>query len=201
MDPEKKARLLEAAAREFAAHGYELASINTILDEAGLSKGSFYYYFDDKADLAATLLIALSEPVLRIVGFGAVSTPDEFWAELRRVSFIQLRELESKRVPFEATTRLSNAMAKDPAFAAKVMPHFLPRMQETTAFLQRGVEVGALRSDLPLPMLTALIQATKQAAYAARFPHDVVPTEAGLLEFSELVLDLAHRLCAPKKGG
>lgn len=200
MDPEKKARLLDAATREFAAHGYELASINTILDDAGLSKGSFYYYFDDKADLAATVLISLSEPLMQLTEFRPVATPDAFWAELRRVSLIQLKALESKRVPFEAVTRLSNALAKDPELAAKVMPSFAPRVQATMRFLQSGVDVGALRRDVPLPMLTALIQSTKQAAYAARFPHDVVPTEAELEDFSELVFDLAYRLCTPKRG-
>src|SRR5689334_5750559 len=54
--PEKREALLDAAATEFAAHGYETASLNRILLSAGLSKGSFYYYFEDKADLAAAVL-------------------------------------------------------------------------------------------------------------------------------------------------
>ena len=41
---ENAARLLAAAIQEFGTHGYELASINRILDAAGLSKSSFYYY-------------------------------------------------------------------------------------------------------------------------------------------------------------
>lgn len=48
---EKQQAILEAAAREFSAHGYEGASINKILETAQLSKGAAYYYFDDKADL------------------------------------------------------------------------------------------------------------------------------------------------------
>src|SRR5579863_2209492 len=53
---EKREPLLDAATHEFAAHGYDDASINRILLAAGFSKGSFYYYFDDKADLAAAVL-------------------------------------------------------------------------------------------------------------------------------------------------
>ena len=45
---DKRTRILEAAAKEFAAAGYENASLNRILEHAGLSKGAAYYYFDDK---------------------------------------------------------------------------------------------------------------------------------------------------------
>ena len=46
---EKRHHLLETAAKAFAAHGYEGASLNQILEQAGISKGATYYYFDDKA--------------------------------------------------------------------------------------------------------------------------------------------------------
>ena len=48
---EKRERILAAARREFSEHVYEKSSINRILDEAGVPKGSFYQYFDDKSDL------------------------------------------------------------------------------------------------------------------------------------------------------
>jgi AcrR family transcriptional regulator len=200
MDEEKKARLLSAAAKEFAAHGYELASINTILDGAGLSKGSFYYYFEDKADLAATVMIEVSEPAVRAIVYRQPTTEAEFWSELRRVSVIQIRELESKRTNYEALMRLGNAIAKNPELAAKVMPAFGPRTVQLGKFFAAGVAVGALRSDLPLPMLMSIIQAMKNAAYAARFPVDTVPSDQDLEQFTDLVLDLAQRLCRPPKG-
>ena len=46
---EKRESILEAAAKEFATHGFEGASLNQILSNAGISKGAAYYYFDDKA--------------------------------------------------------------------------------------------------------------------------------------------------------
>jgi AcrR family transcriptional regulator len=51
---------LEAAAKEFVAHGFEAASLNRILDDAGISKGAAYYYFDDKTDLYATTTLHYS---------------------------------------------------------------------------------------------------------------------------------------------
>jgi AcrR family transcriptional regulator len=46
--PQKRKHLLDVAAREFAIHGFNEASINPILEQAEMSKGAAYYYFEDK---------------------------------------------------------------------------------------------------------------------------------------------------------
>lgn len=51
LSQEKKHIITQAAMKEFADKSYEHASINNIIRTAGLTKGSFYYYFDDKEDL------------------------------------------------------------------------------------------------------------------------------------------------------
>ena len=48
LDPETKSKLLEASIDEFAEKGYNDASLNAIIKAAGISKGSLYYYFEDK---------------------------------------------------------------------------------------------------------------------------------------------------------
>lgn len=48
---EKRNRILQAARAEFIRYSYEKTSINRILAEAEVPKGSFYQYFDDKSDL------------------------------------------------------------------------------------------------------------------------------------------------------
>ena len=49
--PEKQEKLLTAAAREFTERPYNEASINQIVQAAGIPRGSFYMYFRDKEDL------------------------------------------------------------------------------------------------------------------------------------------------------
>ena len=52
LDSGKKSKLLEAAMHEFSNRGlYTEVSINQIIMNAGISRGSFYTYFTDKDDL------------------------------------------------------------------------------------------------------------------------------------------------------
>jgi AcrR family transcriptional regulator len=53
---ERREELLEAALNEFTIKSYEEASLNTIIKNAGISKGTFYYHFTDKQTLYLYLL-------------------------------------------------------------------------------------------------------------------------------------------------
>jgi len=50
-DDARRSRILEAALVEFADKGYKKASTNTIVKEAGVSKGLLFHYFISKKDL------------------------------------------------------------------------------------------------------------------------------------------------------
>jgi len=50
-DDARKSRILEAALVEFADKGYKKASTNTIVREAGVSKGLLFHYFISKKEL------------------------------------------------------------------------------------------------------------------------------------------------------
>lgn len=53
---ERKKELMEAALDEFTSKNYENASLNNIIKNAGISKGTFYYHFQDKEALYLFLL-------------------------------------------------------------------------------------------------------------------------------------------------
>jgi len=55
-DPAKRAQILDGAKRCFLEVGFEAASMNEITAEAGVSKGTLYVYFADKAALFTALI-------------------------------------------------------------------------------------------------------------------------------------------------
>ncbi len=61
LNDEKKKKLLDASFKEFSLYNFNEASINRIIKEASISRGSFYMYFEDKKDLYFYLLEQYSE--------------------------------------------------------------------------------------------------------------------------------------------
>ena len=55
-DPLARRQILAAALTVFSRTGYAGTTLDDITAEANLSKGAIYWYFDNKADLFATLL-------------------------------------------------------------------------------------------------------------------------------------------------
>ena len=53
---ETKARILEAAVKQFSVSGYNKASVDNICEQAGVSKGAFYHHFQTKQDVFLALL-------------------------------------------------------------------------------------------------------------------------------------------------
>ena len=61
LNDDKKRKLLEASFKEFSLNNFNDVSINRIIKEASISRGSFYMYFVDKKDLYFYLLEQYSE--------------------------------------------------------------------------------------------------------------------------------------------
>lgn len=64
---EKQERLLAAASREFSRRPFSEASINQIIKDAGIPRGSFYMYFADKEDLFRYVMEGYVDQLLAVV--------------------------------------------------------------------------------------------------------------------------------------
>jgi AcrR family transcriptional regulator len=189
--------LLDAAARELAAHGYAGASLNAILLAAGLSKGAFYYYFDDKADLAAAVL----EREIRQWDLSELprgNTVEEFWAHLESFSQQSMAKLRESPERSDLITRLGSAMPNEPALQERCAPLIASMQAQVGAFWQHGQELGAVRTDLPVAAVVAVTQAAKTALASALLPADRGATPDEILAFTRVYFDLLRRIVEPR---
>ncbi len=78
---ETRRRLLAAAERVFADHGYHEASVSRITDRAGVGQGTFYLYFDSKLDVFNELVEDLNHRVRQAMSEGARGASSRLEAE------------------------------------------------------------------------------------------------------------------------
>ncbi len=67
LSEEKKKRIFDAAVKEFSTRRFSDASINQIVKNAGIPKGSFYQYFADKEDIYLYMLEEISKDIHEII--------------------------------------------------------------------------------------------------------------------------------------
>jgi AcrR family transcriptional regulator len=196
-DADLRRRILDAATKEFATKGYGAASLNRILLAAGLSKGSFYYYFDDKADLAASVLAAWMEGMRPLsTALGTPKDPDEFWLAIRQFTERTMDERLSSQQSLDLIGKLGMAFVDHPEIAERVMPAIGGYVSDMVAFFTHGQAIGAVRRDLPAPVLMSLIQSTKTALASSLLPRRAL-TRAELAQFNEVFMELVLRMVKP----
>ena len=61
---ERKNELLDTAQQLFFVKGYDQTSVEAIINQVGVSKGTFYYYFKSKEDLLDKLVERLSKKII-----------------------------------------------------------------------------------------------------------------------------------------
>jgi AcrR family transcriptional regulator len=199
--PEKRKRLLVAAANEFASHGFEGASLNRILDSAGLSKGALYYYFDDKADLFATVVEQAWASLLPVVGFEVAELDAAtFWSRLSD-QYMRLLERASVEPWLVASGKSIYSLPAAERERGVVGEQFQRARRWLLDLVRRGQTVGAVRTDLPEDLLVALAIGASEAAdrwmvehWEAVDPRDAKPVALRLF-------DAIRRLLEPHPGG
>ena len=187
--------LFDAAIREFAETGYEQASINTILNRAGMSKGQFYYHFRDKQ----ALYLALIEVMIARKRAFLVNAmhPDDLQGDFFAILAAQLRHgLAFARQHPEISAFSDRFLAEkgSPIYAAA-----LKRFNfDTDTALEKLIDAawarGEFRPDLPREFIRRTVVYLFNHAADFTGMRSMKDAEKGLQQLLEF---MKHGLAAP----
>ena len=197
MPEDKKEWLLEAAAKEFAANGYEKASMNRLLERAGISKGTAYYYFEDKADLIATVvrhywLEFMDDPRSVYSGYQA----EDFWRKIEELYLHPFEDIEE----YPWMLGLSRAVWELPLeirSSGHLGAVFSEAMMWTRELVRKGRELGVMRADLPAELLMELITTLDSVHDRWLAAHWEEMDRAERDKFTVTFVDFLKKACEP----
>lgn len=140
---DKRRRILDVAIEAFAESNYRNVSISRLVAQAGIAKGSFYQYFEDKKDLYLYLLELAAEEKLAFLQ--AQEPPDP-----EMDIFAYLRWLYEGGARFQFShPRLSQVGYRALYTDAPFREELLQQMQSVaTGFYRRLLEQGIERGDI-----------------------------------------------------
>ena len=139
-------RILESAREVFLLNGYAGASIDQIISQAGVSKGSIYHYFDSKDDLFRSLIAAEAERIARALPSIDQDDPDPCSA-LRQIGMAVLETLNNPATI--ATLRLIvGALGRFPGLGEEFLRNSLGQtVEQIAAYLDIHAAAGDVRID------------------------------------------------------
>jgi AcrR family transcriptional regulator len=149
-------RILKAALRLFAAHGYAGTSIRMIASAAGISVGLLYNYFPTKADLLGALFERSMRDVEASFASAEAAPPEQRIERLVRSAF---EILEANRDFW----RLSYGVRMQPAVVAGLGKRLQAWTKAIQSTLVRYVaDAGSTRPEVDAALLFALIDGVSQ---------------------------------------
>ena len=157
LPPDKRRKIEQAAIEEFAGNSYDSASINRIVEKAGIPKGSFYQYFADKQDLLRHIMDLIVEQKLATLS-PVMANPFqmEFFTLLREIYGAGLRFAAANPLLQQIGKRLL-ADRKHPVFIELVRDNKTKSDDIFQLLLKQGIERGEIRADIDLPFIAHLI--------------------------------------------
>ena len=137
-------RILESAREVFLLNGYTSASIDQIINQSGVSKGSIYHHFDSKDALFKSLIAAEAERIARALPPIDHDDPDPCSA-LRQIGTAVLETLNNPATI--ATLRLIiGALGRFPGLGEEFLRNSLGQtVEQIAAYLDVLATAGTLR--------------------------------------------------------
>lgn len=162
--PERRQQILTLARDVFARRGYHATKIDEIVAAAGIARGTFYLYFEDKRaifeEIVDRTIARLGLAIVRVDPRDASRTvAEQVRDNIRRIVRILLED--------RATTKilLSDALGVDPAFDRKLLSFYdeMSSLLETT--LREGQELHVVAVGDVRLMSWLLMGALKESLF------------------------------------
>lgn len=141
-----RARLIQTAAKRFAADGYHGTSYNSLVAASGMSKGAYYFHFSSKKELALEVYRTKQAEVIRT----ALAAAERERSPLERLFTI----LQARAKAFatdrslRCLPRLSTDFSRDPQLATSVAELHANAVEPFARLLREAKRSGELREEV-----------------------------------------------------
>jgi TetR/AcrR family transcriptional regulator, transcriptional repressor for nem operon len=161
-------RLLYAAFDEIYRRGFQSASLDTILEQAGVTKGALYHHFPDKAALGYAVVDEVVKDLLLERWLGVL---DQHGGDPVSALQAMLQERVARLEPHEVElgcplNNLGQEMSPlDERFRRRIAGTFQLWSEGFARYLKRGQREGTVRADVDAAKVASFLVASIEGSF------------------------------------
>lgn len=189
---ETRQRLLESALSVFARNGYERATVDEIVREAGFSKGAFYVHFESKEDLFWEMLQERIEKQQELFR-QAIDVDQSVEENEKRILQVLFAGHDDPLGPAVFLEFAAHGM-RNPKVAERLSEMYSRWHSFVVETLTGGRELGLVRDDIDISLLASAIMALMEGGMiqSSLAPEDL-RLNRRVDEFARLMTDLISK--------
>lgn len=163
---ERRQDILAAAREVFARRGYHPTTIDDIVAQAGVARGTFYLYYEDKRAVFSELVDRFSAKVTMAIA--RIATDDVTRSVGSQVRD-NIRAILAACLADRAMTKLllTDAIGVDSAFDRRITSFYDEVVQLLTESLREGQSLGIVHEGEPRVLAYLMIGSLKEILYQA----------------------------------
>src|SRR3954466_7002599 len=195
-------RLIAAAFEEIHRHGYQGAGLDTILANAGVTKGALYHHFTDKADLAHAVIdeVIRGLTLTRWTGPLASYTGDPISGIQRALKvvadeFCDERFIDKVELGCPLNNLAQEMSPLDERFRRRVAIVFEAWIESFAQALERGRADGTVRRDVDARKVATFVVSSIEGSFGLAKNAKSAPL---LRENFEVLKEFLETLRAPR---
>jgi AcrR family transcriptional regulator len=178
--PKKQQKLIETATELFCKHGMRRVTVEEICKNAGISKMTFYKYFNDKNDIARDVLDSLINTGLKMY-YEMIAEPAPFAQKVEKILMLSTGQIHV----FGSAFLDDLTDPKSPLYN-----YFLEQQKKvrqlSIEFLEQAQKDGLINSEIKMPVMMFLLNRLSELLNHPEFVKILPDIEARACELSTL---------------
>jgi AcrR family transcriptional regulator len=191
----RRDQILEAATRLFVDKGFENSSVDEIAKEAGLSKGTIYWYFKSKFEILFAITdrcTTESQCALRMIAESDKGGPEMLYKSHRILNDSHMLDDVHDKVFHQ----LGALAMHYPEIREHMLEHYKKWDELTASLIQRGVDVGIFK-----PCNTLYLSQAIHAMYEGLHVRRILDPTIDVVDILETTMKFVYdALTSPQDG-
>ncbi|MDN3015300.1 TetR/AcrR family transcriptional regulator [Paenibacillus sp. BSR1-1] len=182
-----KQKIMETGIHLFHQNGFKSTSVQDIVQEMGVTKGTFYYYFSSKEELLKDIHLSYIEEIVKQQEVILKNNSYDFTKKLYEIIFMLINNIQSKGPSARIFTRENRHLNEK--HVEEIKEKRAQFRRNTQKLVEEGINQGVLKKEFRADILTLGILGMTNWSYYWFNPDGEVPVEKVVEIFLDMVLN------------